>query len=338
MSDKFSIAMCTYNGAPFVSAQLESFAAQTRMPDELVACDDGSDDQTVAILRRFAAGANFPVRIEINSQRLGVVKNFEKAIKLCNGDLVALSDQDDVWLPEKLARMEAEFAGSPALGLVFSDAELIDVAGNQKGRRLWDQLSVDHDERCRLVAGRGLQDLIRGATVTGATLAFRARYAALAAFPLPDNLAMIHDGWIALILSCVSRVAAIEQPLILYRQHRDQAVGARPRPAPVRGGLAAVAAGESGKALRRSNPYDATLVVARAAHDRLVQAGAELDSFTARAELGALITHLETRAELPPSFWRRLGPVLRELSTMRYFQFSNGFASALKDLVTDGRN
>lgn len=338
MPEQFSIAMCTYNGARFVSAQLDSFAAQTRMPDELVVCDDGSDDETITVVRRFAAGAGFPVRVEANAQRLGVVKNFEKAIKLCDGELIALSDQDDVWLPEKLARLEAEFAKSPAVGLVFSDGEIVNEDGRQTGRRLWEQVGFDHLERSRLAAGKGWQDLIRGSTVTGATVAFRARYATLAALPIPDNLPMIHDGWIALMLSCVSQIAAIEQPLILYRQHPGQVVGAKPRLAPVTGGFAAVVAGESGKALRRSNPYDATLVVARAAQARLAQAGTELDSSNTRAQLNALIEHLETRSELPASFLGRLWPVLRELSTTRYFQFSNGVASALKDLVTGGRS
>ena len=335
MPEKFSIAMCTYNGARFVGAQLESIAAQTRLPDELIVCDDGSDDRTIEILQSFAARAHFPIRVEINSQRLGLVKNFEKAIGLCNGDLIALSDQDDVWLPEKLARIEAEFARSLNVGLVFTDAEIIDERSDRTGRRLWEQIGFDHVERETIAAGKGLPDLIRGATVTGATLAFRAKYVRLAV-PIPENLPVIHDAWIALILSCVSQIAVIEQPLMLYRQHRDQEVGPRRRIGAV-GGFAAVVAGQASQAAIRPNPYDATVAFARAARDRLAQAGEDFDGLKAIAKLDALIKHFETRKELPASLWPRLLAVLRELITTRYFQFSNGVASALKDLVkSDG--
>lgn len=329
--EKFSIAMCTYNGERFVSAQLESIAAQTRLPDEVIICDDGSDDHTIQILQRFAAGAPFPVRVEINSERLGLVKNFEKAVGLCEGDLITLADQDDVWLPEKLARIEAEFARSSAVGLVFSDAEIIDERSHRTGRRLWEQIGFDNVERAALAAGRGLRDLVRGATVTGATLAFRAKYVSVV-LPIPENLPVIHDAWIALILSCVSQIAVIEEPLMLYRKHSGQEVGPRPRVAAA-GGFAAVVSGQASQAMLRSNPYDATVTLARAARGRLAQVDSEFDGQKARAKLDALIKHFETRKELPASFFPRLWTVLHELLTARYFQFSNGFASALKDLV-----
>ena|SRR2546421_3140447 len=97
MPNKFLVAMCTYNGARHVREQLESFAAQTRLPaDELVICDDCSTDQTINILPDFGAGASFPVHIQVNKFNLGSTKNFEQAISFCHGDLIALSDQDDV--------------------------------------------------------------------------------------------------------------------------------------------------------------------------------------------------------------------------------------------------
>src|SRR5882762_9087557 len=99
---KISIAMCTYNGARYLREQLDSIAAQTRPPSELIVCDDNSLDETREIVAGFAASAPFPVRLGVNEQNLGSIRNFERAIKLCEGDLIALSDQDDVWLPEKL--------------------------------------------------------------------------------------------------------------------------------------------------------------------------------------------------------------------------------------------
>ena len=133
---RISVAMCTYNGAHFLAPQLESFVVQSRLPDELVVCDDGSSDDTVAILQAFARRAPFRVRIEVNDVTLRSTKNFEKAIGLCTGDLIATSDQDDVWLPEKLALCEAAFARDPHIGLVFSDAEIVEEHELPVQRRL----------------------------------------------------------------------------------------------------------------------------------------------------------------------------------------------------------
>ena len=91
-----SVSMCTYNGARFLREQLESIASQIRLPDELVVCDDGSTDATLAILTEYAKAVRFPVRIQCNTSRLGPAKNFEQAISLCKGEIIVLSDQDDI--------------------------------------------------------------------------------------------------------------------------------------------------------------------------------------------------------------------------------------------------
>src|SRR4051812_21315110 len=123
---RLSIALCTWNGARFLQAQLDSYLAQRRRPDELVVCDDGSSDATMQILTQFAQHSPFPVRISRNPQRLGVVANFEKAIGLCQGDVIVLSDQDDVWNPDKLEQIAAHLARSDAAA-VFSDVNVVDA-------------------------------------------------------------------------------------------------------------------------------------------------------------------------------------------------------------------
>src|SRR5215217_2190591 len=100
---RISIAMATYNGAGYLQEQLESFLSQTRQPDELIVCDDGSGDATLDILERFRQSVPFAVQIHRNETRLGFTKNFEKALLKCSGDLVFLSDQDDVWFAPKVA-------------------------------------------------------------------------------------------------------------------------------------------------------------------------------------------------------------------------------------------
>ena len=94
---KISIAMCTYNGAEFLPAQLQSILTQSRPPDEIIICDDRSTDDTQALLKKFATESPIPIAVHINDHNLGSVKNFERTISLCTGDVIALSDQDDVW-------------------------------------------------------------------------------------------------------------------------------------------------------------------------------------------------------------------------------------------------
>ena len=91
---RVSVALATCNGARFLRAQLTSITAQSRPPDEIVACDDDSEDETLQVLRSFAEACAVPVRIESNEQRLGITRNFERAISLCTGDVIFLADQD----------------------------------------------------------------------------------------------------------------------------------------------------------------------------------------------------------------------------------------------------
>ena len=102
---KASIAMATYNGQKYVKEQLDSFTNQTRQPDELIICDDASTDNTVKICKEFAKNANFDVTIIENETNLGLAQNFGKAMSICTGDIVFLSDQDDVWFQDKIEVM-----------------------------------------------------------------------------------------------------------------------------------------------------------------------------------------------------------------------------------------
>lgn len=123
---KISIAMCTYNGERFLREQLDSIAAQTRLPDEVVVCDDGSTDDTMAILETWAKEAPFEVRIYQNEKNLGYAKNFEKAISLCVNDIIFISDQDDYWMPDKMEVCVQIFAERPDIITVYSNAEMAD--------------------------------------------------------------------------------------------------------------------------------------------------------------------------------------------------------------------
>jgi glycosyltransferase involved in cell wall biosynthesis len=331
---KFSVAMCTYNGAAHLREQLESIAAQTRAPDELVVCDDASRDETTEIVREFSARASFPVRLQVNATNVGTTKNFEQAIRLCAGDLVALSDQDDVWEASKLARFEAVFAASPDVGLVFSDAELVSEDLQPLGCRLWERVGFDEGKRKLITRGRAVEVLLLGWLVTGATMALRARDRELA-LPIPTDLPMIHDGWLALMAATVARVAFIEEPLVKYRQHARQQIGA-PEKKSAGDSDAGLDAHAVRVALRRANPYAEQMAIIAAVRRRLETQGAYFDASRALSTLDSLAAHLDARARLPRSLLARALWVLRELLTLRYHRHSKGIRSAAKDLLARG--
>jgi glycosyltransferase involved in cell wall biosynthesis len=222
--EKISVALCTYNGERFLSRQLASMQQQTRLPDELVVCDDCSTDSTIEILQDFAASAGFPVKITRNARNLGFVANFERAILLCQGDLIALSDQDDFWDPMRLERSQQAFVAHPEVGLVFSDADIMDDQDQLTGTRLWQNFGFEGERKQRLLAG-DYTVLAKNRFVTGATVMFRSR---LRENCLPIGSGWLHDEWIAATAAAVSDLMPIESPLIRYRQHTSQQVGLSP--------------------------------------------------------------------------------------------------------------
>jgi hypothetical protein len=320
---KISVAMCTYNGAQFLPAQLESIVAQSRRPDEIVICDDGSTDETVSVIKQFA---DTPVVVHRNEQTLGSVKNFEKTINLCTGDVIALSDQDDVWREDKLQSFEAAFNRRPNAGLVFSDAEIVDEKLNSLGRRMWHEVGFDAHKQKLIAHGRSLEVLITGWTVTGATMAFRSEYRKLS-LPIPTNIQMIHDGWIALTVASVADVVALEEPLIKYRQHERQQVGA-PAPLPQSPSPTTL------EALKRRNSPTPLYIILETLEQRLLDHKNEFDCRKALSFVGDYSRHLDARANLPRRRLNRLPTILRELLTWRYHEYANGFKSAAKDLVS----
>lgn len=311
-----SVAMCTYEGAHFVTGQLESIAEQTLLPAEIVVCDDGSTDGTVALVQQFAARAPFPVRLHRNTDRLGVTANFSRAISLCAGSIIALSDQDDVWVPEKLDRQVAVFMARPAVSAVFSDAELVDGALRPLGRSMFDATHFSKRRQRRVRGGQALDILLSRPTVCGATLAFRSSWRDLV-LPIPPT--GMHDEWLAVLLSAVGEVVALPEPLVRYRQHTVNQVGAPP--SMPRGRLAR----------RRTRGLLGDEVAHwQAMADRLAASPPASGGSRALPRLAGKVEHLAFRHQLPQP---RSIPVLRELAGGRYHRYSRGMESAAFDLL-----
>jgi Glycosyl transferase family 2 len=326
---KLSIAMGTYNGAVHLPEQLASIAAQKRPPDELIVCDDCSTDQTPALIRAFATTAPMPVRLFVNEQNLGSTRNFEQAIGLCSGEVIALSDQDDVWRNDKLQLIEAALLNAPAAGLVFSDAEIVDANLNPLDSRMWTRLGFDRKKRGLVRRGRSLDVLLPGWTVTGATMAFRSKYRRLL-LPIPEEIPMIHDGWIAVAIATVAEVIFLDEPLIKYRQHRGQQIGApsHPEPEEQRSGLKRIEA-----ALRHPRWCVDLRIILTVLRERLRAREEMFPSSNALSYIDDHLRHLDARAGLPAERLSRVPTIIRELSRLGYHRYSNGFSSAAKDLV-----
>jgi glycosyltransferase involved in cell wall biosynthesis len=320
--------MCTYNGARYLREQLDSIAGQTRRPDELVVCDDGSTDQTLAILEGFAATAAFPVRIHVNRAPLGTPKNFERAIGLATGAAIALADQDDVWYPHKLERLEQELARSKGIGLVFSDADVVDDRLRPAGCRLSQALRAFERHRRLIARGRLFEALVRDNLVTGCTAAFRSDYKDLV---IPVPAACAHDSWAALVIAAVADVARIDAPLLAYRQHAGNQSGlARYREKHAPGPRTNKPAAEK---LRQIERRASRL---RAAYDRLDRNRERFPSGESRLRLlrGA-IRQAERRLAIlrEPSPARRVLMASWDLATLRRFREAKGFGRAGKDVI-----
>lgn len=322
--------MCTYNGAEFLSAQLQSIITQSRPPDEIVICDDRSTDDTQTLLKKFAAESSVPISLHFNEQNLGSVKNFERAISLCTGDVIALSDQDDVWRNDKLRMVESVLNDSPSAGIVFSDAAIVDEDLKPLNRRMWDEVGFNAHKRKLVRTGRALEVLVTGWTVTGATMAFRSRFVKLS-LPIPDGIAMIHDGWIALTIAAVANVVAVDEPLIQYRQHAQQQIGApaRKETASEPRGVQAIET-----AFRRHNSSADLHKILETLEARLLAQASEFDTRKALSFISDYAFHLNVRANLPQRRLNRVPSILRELLSLRYHEYANGFKSAAKDLVS----
>lgn len=322
MGLSISVAMCTFNGEPFLDAQLGSISAQTRRPDELVVCDDLSSDGSAEIVRQFARSAPFPVRLVVNDRNLGSTRNFEKAISLCNGSIVALADQDDVWYQPKLRRIEQAFLLSGQVVAAFSDADVIGDDSKSLGLRLWESFLFDPTEQRQFASPSALDVLVKHPVVTGATLAFRKELFELVA-PIP--VGQVHDRWISFLLAARGFMKPISEPLMQYRQHSGQQIG--PGPLTLREQMA-----RANKT--RGVIYLEEVELFHELYDWLERNRANFPyTDVAQEKIKRKISHLQHRAQMPVARVKRIPRILGEAFNGGYWRYSSGWRSIAKDLV-----
>lgn len=212
-SNMLSIVMATYNGENYLIAQLDSILNQNLLAQEIIIVDDHSHDQTWNILKKYAE-QNPTIKIYQNSQNLGIVRTFNRAIELSTKNYIALSDQDDIWLPHKLEQLMQHIGDDL---LIHSDACLVD-----ENLQL---LSDSHFNYSHKIKKINLVQMLLANSVTGCCTLFH-RDLIKKYFPIPEKF-YIHDHYLGLAASNENKIKFLAQTLVLYRQHSHNSMGTK---------------------------------------------------------------------------------------------------------------
>ncbi len=214
MNKLVSIAMTTYNGENFLKEQLESIINQTYKNLEIIICDDCSTDNTINIIKDFQK-RDKRIKLYQNEKQLGVLKNFEKAIFLCSGKYIALSDQDDIWVKNKI---EIMFDAIGNYTLAFHDDMLIDKADNILFKSFWHKIGIINHLK-------DYKKLYINYYITGHSLFFKSSLKKNI-LPIPNDF-YLFDLWPILIALKIGTVKQVDKPLVMWRQHCNNTSGSK---------------------------------------------------------------------------------------------------------------
>ena len=221
--EKVDILLATYNGARFLKEQLDSILNQTHTEFRLIISDDKSTDKTRAIIEEYAAKDS---RIEYHFQKknLGVIKNFEFLLKKVESDYFMFSDQDDIWKENKIELSLAKLKEDDA-DLVYSDLEVVDRDLKTIYKSYWKLKGLEN----KVKKYNNFEALYLTNFITGCTMLSKKKFIDLI-LPLPTKSKyVLHDYWVSLIVSQHGVLTYVKEPLIKYRQHKDNKIGSRKR-------------------------------------------------------------------------------------------------------------
>lgn len=225
MNKKISVALCTYNGEKYIEKQLNSILNQSLNVNEIIICDDCSSDITQEILKNIQAQYPDIIHLHFNDINLKSNANFEKAITLTTGDYIFLSDQDDIWMPNKVAQVIAHFEKNQNIEGIFTNASFID----ENDQPINQEISLC-EFFCLFEGADNSSELLNnlliynGNYLTGATLCIKKEIKDFA-IPFKTGEHFIHDEWLALILSNRKTLYYYPEKLISYRIHQNQQLG-----------------------------------------------------------------------------------------------------------------
>lgn len=205
-----SIAMATYNGEKFLRTQLDSILSQTYNDIELIICDDNSTDSTRHILQEYEK-KDSRIKLYFNKNNLGFLKNFEKAITLCTGDYIALSDQDDIWETTKLEHLLQNIGNND---FICSNSMLIDENGNSKNITMKDTCNYHWIPKSQ---DAFFKRILFSNIVQGSTMLAKSDFLKSCS-SVPAEIEF-HDYWFAFNACAKNGFAYLDECTIRYRQH-----------------------------------------------------------------------------------------------------------------------
>ncbi|WHY76923.1 glycosyltransferase family 2 protein [Neobacillus sp. WH10] len=202
---KVSVAMATYNGEKYIKQQIDSILSQLNSDDELIISDDHSSDGTLSIIEEYRK-KDSRVKLIMNEES-GVTSNFENAIKHTQNEIIFLSDQDDVWKPEKVEIIKAYFERNSKIQMIMSDITVVDNNLNT---------TIESFYQFRGSRLGVLKNIIKNSYI-GCAMSFR-KELKTKILPIPRNVPM-HDMWIGLVADLNKSALLIPEKLIYYRRH-----------------------------------------------------------------------------------------------------------------------
>ena len=326
-----SVAMATYNGAKYLAEQLDSIAAQTTLPLELVISDDGSTDETLSIAADFAKRSPFPVQIRRNERTLRYARNFREAAQRCRGDLIAFSDQDDWWSPDRLEKCVARFK-DPDVLLLYHNASLVDGERRKTGTlydRETEQRALDLKPLGPWNHSYGLVQLFRSELRQFDDLWDES----LSHITEPQDI-LTHDQWYFFLAEALGRVEFLDEPLVEYRQHGSNQVSATEMRPAVTTRLAARLEHYGDQDLRAAKAAETRSNIMRKIAERVPAKRGRLLEIAARYDILAERNHRRFRTYSDPSLARRLGNLVSSWGKGDYSDWPWGFdkRSIVRDL------
>ncbi|HIX81929.1 MAG TPA: glycosyltransferase [Candidatus Erysipelatoclostridium merdavium] len=215
---KISVAMATFNGQDYIKDQLNSIISQDKKVDEIIIVDDCSSDDTVKISKEILKNSKIDYKVIINSENKGVFYTFYQAIKYCTGELVFLSDQDDVWKKNKVKKILQKFKDDSEICLVFSNSLIFEKKIKKNNELMFNLLNFDakpdrYNENL-------MNELIERPVVTGMTIALKREL-----LPNYEKIDfMLHDEWLVWNYLVKGKVDWINEPLVYYRKHSKNVI------------------------------------------------------------------------------------------------------------------
>lgn len=313
---KISVAVAACRGGRFIGAQLASIAAQSRLPDEVIICDDGPDEATALAVQKFSG--ELPLTYQINPVPLGVTGNFNKVLSLSTGEVVFLCDQDDVWYPQKIAEMSRFFAPGKIVG-AFCDSDIADENGNVTGVTHLETRGYGNLRRIPAGVWQGqFAASCRRFPAAGHDMAVSAALLKKL-LPLPE-LPACHDNYLGIAAAALGAWRIYPGSLGIFRRHGASCSGAGRK-------MSLIEQWHEAQKSVKDNTFAWNAALFQAVLSRLPELPDEV-----RLMLQRRMEHSRNRAAMNTGFWKRLPLICREIGAGNYRKFGRGWKNVVQDL------